>query len=50
MFVVISSWVEMAVDFASGEARAANTNLRILRVLRTWEFCLAGGKTRKNPW
>lgn len=42
LFVVISSWVEMAVEFASGEARSTNTNLRIVRVLRAWEFCLAG--------
>ncbi|CAK9016252.1 Sodium channel protein (Na(+) channel), partial [Durusdinium trenchii] len=34
LFVVISSWVEMAVEFASGEARSTNTNLRIVRVWR----------------
>lgn len=34
IFVVVSSWVEMAVDFATGEAKTANTNLRIVRILR----------------
>ena len=34
LFVVVSSWVEMAVDFANGDGRAANTNLRIMRIMR----------------
>ena len=34
LFVVVSSWIEMGVDFVNSDGRAANTNLRIMRILR----------------